>query len=153
MLNGKGSNRKPDIEDGLPDVLEWSVHPSARHPVKSALAVMAVGMIGGGVYQATGAMEYCFLAVVILLVTLAPFFFKTVYRLDKMGVTAMRFGRMRRLGWRQVRSMTMSKASIYLSRYSSKSIRERYGILLLNPADLEQVYRYIQKYRNDELSD
>ncbi len=148
MQSGSSSDIQTDNSESVPDILEWSVHPSSRHPIKSALTIMLIAMVGGAVFQVTGVVFYSFLAVIILLVTAAPFFLRTVYRLDETGVTAKRFGRTRKLAWSQICSVTKNRDTVYVSSYSSKSIRQRNGILLLKPGNTDSLYRYILKQKN-----
>lgn len=134
------------VEPGT--VLEWSVHPAAARPVRSALAVMAVAFVAGALYRATGTMVYSAVAVLVSLVTLSPFFFRTEYRMDDAGITQKRAGRSRRLEWPAIRTVTVGRDTVFVSPERSRSIRESRGVLLLCPGKSESVAGFIRLRRN-----
>jgi hypothetical protein len=144
MPNDTNSNQAVNDFSGCDGPIEWSVHPSAHQPVKSALTVMVIAMTAGALYRATGVVLYSLIAVLVLGITLAPFFLHTCYRLDENGVTVTRVGRSRTLEWRSVRTVTAKNNTIYVSPHTENSLREWHGVLLLCPGNAERVRRYIR---------
>ena len=121
------------------------MHPSACRPVRSAIAVMLVAMMGGALFRLTGTLLYSLIAVIVCLISLAPFFMRTEYRLDDRGVTMRRAGCRRRLEWSRIRTVNAGATSIFVSPESSRSIREGRGILLLCPHNRDRVAERISK--------
>ena len=125
--------------------LSWTVHPASESPVRSGLTVMLIAMVAGALYQATGTLLYSAITAIALPITLAPFFMPATYTLDKSGVAVRRMGRTRTLKWNQVRTVTYSKANVYVSPHPVKSIRDHRGILILCPNNRAAVVDYIKK--------
>lgn len=144
MLNDKDGNQAVNDFSGCDGPIEWSVHPSAHQPVKSALTVMVIAMMAGALYRVTGVILYSLIVVLVLGITLAPFFLRTNYRLDESGVTVTRLGRSRTLEWGRMRTVTVKNNTIYVSPHSEDSVRERHGVLLLCPGNADQVRRCIR---------
>ncbi|MGB3977012.1 MAG: hypothetical protein WBM02_06325 [bacterium] len=126
------------------EVLEWSIHPSADHPVKSALTVLFIGIVVGALFQLTGELIYSFIAMTVLFFALASFFIPTRYRLDETGVKVTKLGRSKTLEWERVRTFTAKDKTLYLSPHPPASLRFQGGILILCSKNTEDVIQFIQ---------
>lgn len=130
-------------------ILEWTAHPAAVHPVRAAVAVMAVAMIAGAVYQATGDLLFVALSILIFLISLSPFFLPSRFRLTADGVSVNRMGVTRFLSWTEVRNWSMSRHTVYVAPYTRTSVRCRRGIVLLCPDNRGDVIEMIRSIRSD----
>lgn len=136
--NRQGTDR-PDTE-----VLAWSVHPASEHPVKAVIGIFAIGMILGLIHRLTSDPAYCAVALVVLIVTLAPFYQKTTYRIDGSGVSRRIFGMTRSISWSLIRRAVISSRGVYLSRRKKECWNDRGGIYLMFGSEREEVLARIQ---------
>lgn len=133
--------------------LKWSIHPSADHPIKSALTLLFIGMVVGGLYQLTGELIYSLIAMLALFFALAAFFIPTRYRLDDTGVTVTKLGRSKTLEWDYVQTFTAKDKTLYLSPHPPASLRFQGGILILcSKKNGDEVKQFIQtRVKNTDL--
>jgi len=133
------------VNSELPDNLSWVVHPASTHPIRTALSVMFISMIAGALYQLTDGFLYSTIAVIVLLVSLSPFFLPTTYSLTDKGVSLRRMGILRSLKWVDVRSKTVTQGAIFVSPHPAESIRQSGGILIFCPGNYSEVLKYLEK--------
>lgn len=122
------------------------MHPSAQRPVRAALTIMVVAMVAGALYQSTGTLLFSLIGLLVCLVTLAPFFMRTAYRLDDRCVVLKRAFRTRTLEWSRIRTVTAGRTAVFVSPESSRSIRESRGLLLLCPQNRNQVIAFVRRH-------
>ncbi len=134
-----------NLDDGSAGTLISVVHPASRRPVKTALVLMVIGMIIGGIYQVTGEVIFCAVAAGVFMVTLAPYFLKTTTILDDRGVTQKRLGSQRFISWNSLRRAEPSPTGIYLSTKRAVSWMDFRGIHILFGNDREVVVDRIRE--------
>ena len=128
-----------------PESIEFSVHPASQQPIRSGITLAIVGMIVGAVYQSTQDVIYSALALGILLVTLAPYFLKTVFILDHEGVTRSRAGFRRRLKWSRIRRTIGSEKGVYLS-IKRMDWRDTRGIYVMFSGNQDEVMAWVDTH-------
>ena len=65
-----------------PVLMEWTCHPVKRRPLVSVLATFFVLLVSAMIHYATDSKGFALLGLVILLASLAKFYFPTTYRLS-----------------------------------------------------------------------
>lgn len=135
------------MEDTSHPTLSWTVHPAEKKPLKAALALMVIAMIGGGLYQITGTLLYSAIATGILLLTLTPFFLPARYSMDSERITCRRGLSTRVLSWKEIAQISIRPGVVYLSPHKERSYHEKRSILILCPDNHREVVDYIEKVR------
>ena len=126
-------------------IITWSVHPASKQPVKALIAIFFIGLFIGGVYQSTGELIYCAIALIVLLITLSPFFQKTTYTIDPDGISKQTMGFRKYLPWPSVRGYTVSPRGVYVSPLKRSVWWDNKGIFLLFNNEGEMVLARIEE--------
>lgn len=128
-------------------MLEWTAHPARSRPRDVALVACVVCLTAAAVLGGLRSGFLTVLAVVVLLVAVAPFLLPTRYRLTDEGVEERRFGRHRARAWSELRRLDVGPGAALVSPFARKSWLDRHrGILLLfDGADRAQVVAFLRE--------
>ncbi len=123
----------------------WEVQPAARHPVKAACAVLMIGMIVGAVHQLTGEMLLTAISLILLLISVSPFFQKTRFEVNDDGILRQILWFTRVLRWNEIKRCCINKQGMYISAFSSETWKDTRGINLLWNGHEEELLAGIEK--------
>ena len=126
--------------------LTWSVHPAREGPVRLALAVGVISIFAAAVFSTTGSILWAVFVAAIFFLSLARFFFPTVYTLDNDGLEARLPYRAIRRRWSDFASCQVERNGIFLSPYRKPSRLENYrGLFLMTRKDHQKIVEFVQE--------
>ena len=110
----------------------WISHPARRQPAQVALVSSVVMLSAWTVLVTLGSAFLALLAVVLLVIAIAPFLFPTHHRVDDEGVEVRRLGARRHRPWPELRRVQIGRGGALLSPFARPSWLDRYRGLLLS---------------------
>jgi len=126
-------------------VLAWTCHPMKRKPLAAAIATALIILIGVLVYLSTESRMFTVLALVILLLSLAKFYFPTEYRLSDRRIIVKTTTHTLVKEWPLYRSCWPDKNGILLSPFVEQSRLENFrGLFLLFDNNAEDVTAFVR---------
>ncbi len=152
-MNAESKDGRPQSPDNTrqsppePD-LDWTVHPVRRKPMVSALVTVFIIVVTVAVFYTTGSRIYGVLALVVMLLSLAKFYFPTRYSLDPEGVTIGTTTQSLRKQWSQYRSFYPDKNGVLLSPFSEPSRLENFrGLYIMTEGhNRDDIITYIRDH-------
>jgi hypothetical protein len=136
-------------EDGPTDegeVLEWTTHPMKRKPVITVLVSLFIMVVTIGVYYWTESNWLAVFALVVLLASLARFFFPTSYRLSDRRITVKTLTQTLHKDWSVYRSCYPDRNGILLSPFLVPSRLENFrGLYLIFSDNRDEVTGFVQE--------
>ncbi|MEA3296701.1 MAG: hypothetical protein U9R56_02420 [candidate division Zixibacteria bacterium] len=143
-INGKPSQNEylPDIESR---VLEWTCHPMRRRPLVSVLTTIFIVVVGIVVFYSTNSRAFAVLALVVMCLSLAKFYFPTSYRLTKDKLIVKTTTQTLARKWSQYRSCYPDKNGILLSPFPVPSRLENFrGLYLMFSDNRDEVTAFVK---------
>ena len=149
-----GENQKksgPTSQPATPDedageVLEWTCPPVKRRPLVSVLATSFVLLVSAMVHYATGSAGFALLALIILLASLAKFYFPTTYRLTDRRIVVKTTTQTLDKEWSVYRSYYRDKNGILLSPFAEPSRLENFrGLYIMFAGNGDAVTAFVKK--------
>jgi hypothetical protein len=135
---------KPE-EDSI--IYQWSCHPVKRNPLLSAGVTLLVILIVALVYNTTLSIWFALLALVVMYLSLAKFYFPTHYRLSDKGITVKTTTQTFKKAWKEFRSAYPDKNGILLSPFVEPSRLENFrGIYLMFNNNRDQVVTIVNSH-------
>ncbi|MEZ4366113.1 MAG: hypothetical protein R2939_07470 [Kofleriaceae bacterium] len=111
--------------------MTWTAHPARRRPQDVMLVVAALLLTAWAVTAGLGSAYLAVLAVVILTISVAPFWAPTRYVVDDTGVEARRLGRVQARRWADLRRVLVGPGAALVTPLPRPSWLDRYrGVLL-----------------------
>ncbi|MEW5797286.1 MAG: hypothetical protein AB1772_13140 [Candidatus Zixiibacteriota bacterium] len=127
-------------------VLEWTVHPVKRQPLVSAAVTLFVVLVAVFVYSWMQSHWFTILALVIMLGSLAKFYFPTQYKLTDRAVTVKSTTQTLVKEWKLYRNCYPDKKGILLSPFVTPSRLENFrGLYLMFEGNAEQVTSFVRE--------
>lgn len=119
----------------------WTAHPARSRPRDVALLVAVTFLTAGAVLAAFESLLLTALAVVIIVVGVAPFVFPTHYQLTDDGVEERRLWGTRSRSWADLRRVQVGPGAALVSPFANPTWLDRYRgmILYLDGADRDEV--------------
>lgn len=110
----------------------WRVHPAVERPAAAAAALFLIVALSVAVFVSTDSSLWAVFAAVVLVLSLARFFFASDYEVTAMQIEArLPFGT-RRLTWSELRRVEIGAHAAWLSAYRGRSWRDgRRGVHVL----------------------
>jgi hypothetical protein len=131
----------------VPNVLvTWTAHPARRRPRDLALVVAVLAITAGTVLMSFRSAYLALLAVVILVVAIAPFLFPTRYTITDEGIEAVRALTRRSRRFADLRRLDVGPGAALASPFARRHFMDRYrGILLLfDGSDRDEVVKILR---------
>jgi hypothetical protein len=131
---------------------EWTAHPAKSRPRDVALMVAVIFLTAGAVMMSLQSAFLTVLAVVILLVGVAPFWLPTTYVLTDIGVEEHRALRTKTRDWKHMRRYHVGPGAALVSPFANPSWMDRYRglIMYLDGADRDKVAQILEEHVSDE---
>jgi hypothetical protein len=138
----QNETKAPDPE------VEWTVHPVRRRPFVSVLVTLLIIGITAAVFYTTNSRIFGVLALVIMLLSLAKFYFPTRYSFDPQGITIGTTTQSLRKKWSQYRSYYPDKNGVLLSPFSEPSRLENFrGLYIMTERDnRDDIIAYVKDH-------
>lgn len=149
-----GSGAKvPSGEDEVPGEIEWVCHPARRRPRAALILTLFLLLLLTGIYASFIDVYLTGLAALILLGSLAPFYFPTSYRMTEDGISIRTVTGSREKQWDLYRRFEADRYGVLLSPFDRPSRLDRFHGLNLrfDTMDRERVLDFIRRRfdRND----
>jgi hypothetical protein len=126
--------------------VEWRAWPLRRSPGRGALAAIIVVGSVVGVWSWSGSAALTALAVVVLGISVGPFFLPTGYRLDPQGVEVRLPWRRRRRAWSDFRTVHAGGELVVLSPFLRRTWLETLrGETLRTEGNRGEVHDYAKR--------
>ncbi len=133
-------------EDAEP-ALEWTCHPVKRKPLVSALVTLFIFVVVALVFYTTSSRAFGVLAAVVMLASLAKFYFPTTYRLTYERITIKTTTQTLHKNWSIYRSCYPDKNGILLSPFVRPSRLENFrGIYLMFNNNRDEVTSFVKAH-------
>ncbi|MBI5266563.1 MAG: hypothetical protein HY851_04940 [candidate division Zixibacteria bacterium] len=127
--------------------LEWVVHPVRRRPWVSVAVSLFVVCVIGLVRFSTDSQAFAVLTAIIMVASLAKFYFPTRYRIDDAGVTVKTTTQTLKKEWSLYRSCYPDKNGILLSPFAEPSRLENFrGLYLMYDKNAEAVAAFCRSH-------
>ncbi len=132
-------------EEDEGEVLEWTSHPARRRPLVTAAVSVFVVVSGLLMYWSTQSNTFTALTLVILLASLAKFYFPTRYRLTDKGLVVKTQTQKLFKPWSMYRSYYSDKKGILLSPFAGPSRLENFrGLYIMCAENHEEVKAFVK---------
>ncbi len=110
---------------------DWTAHPAKERPKDVFLVVAVCFLTAGAVLMSFQSLFLMVLAVVILVVAVAPFLFTTYYTITDVDVTERRLWVRKSRQWADLRRVQVGTGSVLVSPFSNPNWMDRYRGLIL----------------------
>ncbi len=141
----------PEVTPG--PVIEWEVHPVKRRPWVSVAVSLFVVLVVAVVRIATDSQVFAILAAIVMLASLAKFYFPTRYQLDESGVTVKTMTQTLKKEWSLYRSCYPDKNGILLSPFAGPSRLENFrGLYIMFDNRRDEVIAFCRSQIEKALS-
>jgi len=119
-------------------VLEWVSHPARKKPVAAVLVAIFIGLVAVGIYTWTYSPLFTALASLILLGSLAGFYFPTGYRLYEDHIVVKYTITSMKKNWSAYRSFYTDRNGVLLSPFPRPSRLENFRGVYLRFGDFDK---------------
>jgi hypothetical protein len=135
------------------DVLKWISHPLKKSRKRTAFLILALFAIWSLVFWATAySWGFLFLAVVILMGSMSPFFFPTKYELTQDRVKVRFLAVKKDKAWTEFRSYYPDKNGVFISPFAKPSRIENYrGLYLRYEGNGKEVLDFVKSKINFQI--
>jgi hypothetical protein len=135
-------------DEAGPEEIRWRVHPLTENAWKSLLLWLIIAATGIGAYQWTGWPGMGAIAVVLLVVSMAPYIFPTNYLMDVDGIEITFIGVKRFREWTEFRNFLPHKDGVHLSTFKRPNAMEAFrgSYIRFKPGNREEVLRFLEKH-------
>lgn len=125
----------------------WVSHPLREEPVAKsatlAVVILGVSLIVGMSFQ-SGA--FAFVALVLLVVAMARYFFATRYVLDEAGVGISHLGVRRHYAWAQFRRVARHPNGVFLSTFAKPHRLDPFRGQFLRATNPDEICHVARQY-------
>lgn len=128
------------------DVIAWSVHPVRRKPWVSVLVTVFIAAVGASVQSLMDSEFFTILALLIMLASLAKFYFPTNYKMSDRGVTVKTTTQTLFKEWKIYRSCYPDKKGLLLSPFVQPTRLENFrGLYVMFEGNGDEVTDFAQE--------
>lgn len=140
-----GSAGQTDLPD-KGETLQWTCHPVKRKPLVSLLVSLFIAVVGAMIYLMTESHMFTLLGMIIMLMSLAKFYFPTTFKLSDRGVTAKTTTQTLFKEWKIYRSCYPDKKGILLSPFVEPSRLENFrGLYVMFEDNAGEVTAFVRE--------
>jgi len=141
-----GSAGRTELPDES-ETLQWTCHPVKRKPLVSSLVSLFIAVIGAMIYLMTESHLFTLLGMIIMLMSLAKFYFPTTFKLSDRGVTVKTTTGTLFKEWKIYRSCYPDKKGILLSPFGEPSRLENFrGLYVMFEGNAGEVTAFVRKH-------
>jgi len=138
----------PSESEEAPEKISWRVHPLMENLGRSVLLGAIIFATCAGVWIWTSWPGMVLLALLFLVVSMAPFIFPTRYRVDRRGIEIVFLGVRTFRAWDQFRNFYPHEMGVHLSTFRRPSGLDpfRGSFIRFTPENREAVLRFLEKH-------
>lgn len=144
MMASDAAEGGPESSEALPDELEWRVHPFTENAWRSVLLILiiAAALVGFGSFGYPGLVILC---AVFLVVSMAPYFFPTRYRMTASGIEITFVGVKSFRGWEEFRNFYPHDMGVHLSTFRKPNALDSFrgSFIRFAPGNRDIVLRFL----------
>jgi len=145
--NGNETASTLSVQNDTGVLLEWRCHPVRRKPLVSIAVSIFVIIVAMAVFYSTYSRAFTVLALVVMLASLAKFYFPTIYKLTDKTVTVKTTTTTITKEWSQYRSLYPDKNGILLSPFAEPSRLENFrGLYLMFAGNRDEVIAFARAH-------
>lgn len=147
MSESLSHGQSPSASVQVGESLEWVCHPVKRKPLVSVGVILLILLVPVLVFSATASIGFAIFAFVVMIASLAKFFFPTRYKLDSTGVTVKTTIQALTKPWSLYRSFYPDKNGVLLSPFVEPSRLENFrGLYVMFADNKESVVAFVGKH-------
>ena len=125
--------------------LSWSAWPARVHPLRAAVVIAALVVLGVLVKQATHDTVLAVAGPIFVLLSLSAWLLPTTYRLTEEALEVRSLGVTRVRPWSEMRRMEVDETGIFLSPFERRHWLDAYrGVRLLTGGNRDQVVAFVE---------
>ena len=125
--------------------LSWSAWPAQEHPLRAAVLIAALAVLGVLVRQGTHDAVLAVAGPLFVLLSVSSWLLPTTYRLTDESLEVRSLGVTRARPWSEMRRMTVDEQGIFLSPFERKHWLDAYrGVRLLTGGNRDQVVAFVE---------
>ena len=125
--------------------LSWRAWPAKEHPLRAAVLIAALAVLGVLVRQGTHDAVLAVAGPVFVLLSVSSWLMPTTYRLTDEALEVRSLGVTRVRPWSEMRRMTVDETGIFLSPFERKHWLDAYrGVRLLTGGNRDQVVAFVE---------
>lgn len=145
----------PRDTEAAPVEILWRVHPLTENAWRSLLLVVIIIATCYGVWSWTGYGGLALLALIFLVVSMAPFLFPTRYRIDSEGLEVIFLGVRSFKGWEEYKNFYPHDVGVHLSPFRKLTGLDpfRGNFIRFAPGNREEVIRFLDKHIKRTISE
>lgn len=128
-----------------PETLSWKIHPAGQNPGKAVLAIIVILFFLAVVKIVCVEWIYVIISAVVLILSLARFFFPVSFILDNTGIRTSFLGYSRLRQWHEFRRIIEGPKGVHLSPFRKPHILEATrGCYIICPYNKDEVLEYVR---------
>ena len=125
--------------------LAWSAWPAREHPLRAAVLIAALAVLGVLVRQGTHDAVLAVAGPVFVLLSVSSWLLPTSYRLTDEALEVRSLGVTRARPWSEMRRVVVDEQGIFLSPFEQKHWLDAYrGVRLLTGGNRDQVVAFVE---------
>ena len=125
--------------------LSWSAWPAKEHPLRAAVLIASLAVLGVLVRQGTNDAVLSIAGPLFVLFSVSSWLMPTSYRLTDEALEVRALGVTRVRPWGEMRRMTVDESGIFLSPFERKHWLDAYrGVRLLTGGNRDQVVAFVE---------
>ena len=130
---------------GLPEEIRWRVHPFTENPWHSALLMVIIVLVCVGVWSWTLWGGMVTIALVLLVVSVAPYLFPTSYHLTQDGIEIRFLRAVTFRGWEELKNFYPHDVGVHLSTFRRPSGLDAFrgNYIRFGRGNREEVLRFL----------
>jgi hypothetical protein len=127
------------------DEIRWKIHPAGENPGKAVLAIAVILFFLAVIKIVCVEWIYVIISAVVLILSLARFFFPVSFILNNNGIRTTFLGYSRLRQWHEFRRIIEGPKGIHLSPFKKAHILEATrGCYIICPYNKDKVLEYIK---------
>lgn len=134
--------------EALPEEIEWRVHPLFENFWRSALLIVIMAATLVGVWAWTGYGGLVLLALIFLVVSMAPYFFPTRYYLTSEGIEINFLGVKTFRAWSRYKNFYTHDVGVHLSTFTKPNGLDAFrgNFIRFAPNNRDEVLRFLNAH-------
>ena len=125
--------------------LSWRAWPAKEHPLRAAVLIAALAVLGVLVRQGTHDAVLAVAGPLFVLLSVSSWLMPTTYRLTDEALEVRSLGVTRVRPWSEMRRMMVDETGIFLSPFERKHWLDAYrGVRLLTGGNRDQVVAFVE---------
>lgn len=132
----------------VPEEMAWRVHPLAESVWRSALLIGIITVTCIGAWLFTGWPGMAIVALIVLVISLAPYLFPVHYRMDSRGIEIVFLGVRSLRAWEELKNFYPHDVGVHLSTFRRPSGLDAFrgSFIRFAPGNGKLVLKFLEKH-------